>query len=160
MVRENHPAILMYHRSHATGWCPFVSWMGANLIDGHEEVVKNGENGLQYYMTHQTNGTDNHLFARLQKKYNYRWIMIWMQSTDFNYREKYNWTRVKEETSESPTEPQQHPELTGTFVTPTGTNSSRQQQLHPPPNYAHCHSPRAQTGFSPFLDHQWQHTLP
>ena len=68
---------------------------------------------------------------------------------------------VKEETSEppkaaseSPTEPQQHPELTGTFTAPTGTSSSRQQQLHPPPNYAHCHSPRAQTGFSPFLDHQ------
>ena len=44
---------------------------------------------------------------------------------------------VKEETSEppkaaseSPTEPQQHPELTGTFAAPTGTSSSRQQQLH------------------------------
>ena len=68
---------------------------------------------------------------------------------------------VKEETSEPPkvaseslTEPQQHPELTRTFAAPTGTSSSRQQQLNPPPNYTHCHSPRAQTGFSPFLDHQ------
>ena len=34
---------------------------------------------------------------------------------------------------ESLTEPQQHPELTGTFAAPTGTSSSRQQQLHPPP---------------------------
>ena len=46
---------------------------------------------------------------------------------------------AKEETSEppkaaseSPTETQQHPELTGTFAAPTSTSSSRQQQLHPP----------------------------
>ena len=37
---------------------------------------------------------------------------------------------VKKETSESPTEPQQHPELTGTFAAPTSTSSSQQQQLH------------------------------
>ena len=55
-------------------------------------------------------------------------LIDWDLSKDRN--SPVDW--VKEETSEppkaaseSPTEPQQHPELTGTFAAPTGTSSSR-----------------------------------